>query len=167
MTLGPCLGPKGEVCECLRYDEDQDEKPPRCRECWHGRSLHCLPQLTQVAPLTKASVQTKDESKAESGSESESEAEAVNIPLSSSLTITKNRKIVADLRSSLLANAATYESAKNETLHTFHRKQVSAHAQFDSCHARLFTRLSEVGPYQTSNHLSLWVYGTCYIICIL
>lgn len=120
MATGSCLGPKGEPCECLQYDEDPDEKPPQCQECWHGRSLHCIPALGEATNSTKAS--TGDKSKSGPGSESDDDMPLVHS--SSSLTIEKNKKIITDLRSSLLADTTAFENARNESLKTFHRKEV-------------------------------------------
>lgn len=45
-TAGKCTGTDldtGKPCECLQYSEAthlDPEKPVKCRECFHGRSLH-------------------------------------------------------------------------------------------------------------------------------
>jgi hypothetical protein len=81
--------------------------------------------LDQAAHPSKASAKDKFKSKSEPGSESEDADDTpLAIPSSSSLTIKTNKKIIADLRSSLLADTTAYENARSESLNTFRRKEV-------------------------------------------
>lgn len=85
-----------------------------------GKACKC--QTTSAS--SKASLKDDPESELESEPPSESELSMDDMPVSVSSTAANNKKIVADLRSSLIADTSAYESAKKESLKTFRPKEV-------------------------------------------
>jgi hypothetical protein len=76
--------------------------------------------LDQAAHPSKALAKDEFKSKFEPGSKSEDANDMpLAIPSSSSLTIKTNKKIIADLCSSLLADTTAYENTRSESLNTF------------------------------------------------
>jgi hypothetical protein len=112
---------------------------------------------------SKASPKDDPESELESEPPSESELSMDDMLVSISSTAANNKKIVADLRSSLIANTSAYESAKKESLKTFLPKEVRfiISSYYFIC---LFIYDLEDGRRRPNHLLSIWEYCESILI---